>query len=60
MCGEISESLDKNFFLLIHVSFNDTIKVNSEHTKDGHRVLSVRNSGIVFHMGVFLLVSDNG
>lgn len=60
MWGEISETLDKSFLLLVHVSFNDTIKVNSEHTEDGHRVLSARNSGIVFHMGMVLLVSDNG
>lgn len=60
MCGEISEALAKRFLLLIHVSINDTIKVNVEHTKDKHRVLSVRSSDMVFLMGMSLLLSDSG
>lgn len=59
MFGEISKALDKCFLLHIHVNINDTTKVNAEHTKDKHRVLSVRNSGIVFHMEMSLFLSDN-
>ncbi|KAK4829834.1 hypothetical protein QYF61_006844 [Mycteria americana] len=59
-CGETSEALDEYHLLLIHVSTNDTTKVNTEHAKDEHRALGVRKAGIVAHVVVSLLLPDNG
>lgn len=60
LCGEITEAFNMHSLLLIHVGINDTIKVNAEHTKCEHRVLSVRSSAIVVYVRMSLLLPDNG
>lgn len=60
MCGETSEALDEYLLLFIHVSTNDTTKVNVEHIMYEYRALVVRKDGIVAHVVVPLLLPDNG